>query len=170
MGGGGQSQERAVSWATWLKSDFQGHLVHPQPPPFCDLQASKSPNETPRHPTIRRCPTPPLAKAPLEPACSTQTAFLGHIVESEGNKGLFVTRKSRRTWSVATVSLHLAVLTGFRGHFGQKKAVFGAQNVQFWEGTSRRPRPGAPLVRILLVVTSYPIFSHHEPFMGANTH
>ena len=26
------------------------------------------------------------------------------------------------------------------------------------------------LVRILLVVTSYPIFSHHEPFIGANTH
>ena len=25
------NQERAVSWATWLKTPFQGHVVHPQP-------------------------------------------------------------------------------------------------------------------------------------------
>ena len=45
-----QNQARAVSWATWLKSAFRGHLVHPQPPTFCGFQASESPNETPRHP------------------------------------------------------------------------------------------------------------------------
>ena len=39
--------------------------------------------------------------------------FLGHIVELEGNKGLFVTGQSRRTCSLSTVSLHLAVLTRF---------------------------------------------------------
>ena len=51
--------------------------------------------------------------------------FLGHIVELEGKKGLFDTVKSSRTWSVATVSLRLAVLTKFGGHFGPKKAVLG---------------------------------------------
>ena len=44
------NQERAVSWATWLKSEFRGHLVHPQPPTFYGFQASESPNETRRPP------------------------------------------------------------------------------------------------------------------------
>ena len=43
-----RNQARAVSWATWLKIRFRGHLVHPQPPTFCGFQASESPNETPR--------------------------------------------------------------------------------------------------------------------------
>ena len=51
--------------------------------------------------------------------------FLGHIVQLKGTRGLFGTVKSSRTWSVATVSLRLAVLTGFRGRFGPKKAVLG---------------------------------------------
>ena len=46
-------------------------------------------------------------------------------MELEGDKGLFVTGQLRRMWSVATVSLHLAVLSGFRDCFGQKKAVLG---------------------------------------------
>ena len=44
-------------------------------------------------------------------------------MKAEGNKGLFVTRKSRCTWSVATVSLRLSVLNGLHGCFGQKKAL-----------------------------------------------
>ena len=43
-----QNQERAASWATWLKNEFRGHLVHPQPPTFYGFQASESPNETRR--------------------------------------------------------------------------------------------------------------------------
>ena len=45
-----RNQARPVSWATWLKIRFRGHLVHPQPPTFCGFQASDSPNETPRPP------------------------------------------------------------------------------------------------------------------------
>ena len=45
-----RNQERAVSWATWLKNKFRGHLVHPQPPTFYGFQASESPNETRRPP------------------------------------------------------------------------------------------------------------------------
>ena len=48
-----QNQERAVSWATWLKTTFQGYLVHPQPPTFGSFQASESPHETPRPPYQR---------------------------------------------------------------------------------------------------------------------
>ena len=45
-----QNQERAVSWATWLKTKFRGHLLHPQPPTFYGFQPSESPNETRRPP------------------------------------------------------------------------------------------------------------------------
>ena len=45
-----QNQARAVSWATWLKTEFRGHPVHPQPPTFCGFQASEWPNEPPRPP------------------------------------------------------------------------------------------------------------------------
>ena len=51
--------------------------------------------------------------------------LLGHIVQLDGKKGLLVTGRSRRTWCVGTVCLRLAVLTGFRGRFGPKKAGFG---------------------------------------------
>ena len=45
-----RNQEQAVSWAKWLKIQFRGHLVHPQPHTFCGFQASESPNEPPRPP------------------------------------------------------------------------------------------------------------------------
>ena len=45
-----RNQARAVSWATWLKTEFRGHLVHPQPPTFCGFQAAELPNEMPRPP------------------------------------------------------------------------------------------------------------------------
>ena len=47
-----RNQERAVSWATWRKNEFRGHLVHPQPPTFYGFQASESPND-PRRPPNR---------------------------------------------------------------------------------------------------------------------
>ena len=40
-----QNEEGAVSWVTWLKTKFRGHVFHPQPPTFCGFQASESPNE-----------------------------------------------------------------------------------------------------------------------------
>ena len=45
-----RNQERAVSWAMWLKNEFRGHLVHPQPPTFYHFQALESPNEIRRPP------------------------------------------------------------------------------------------------------------------------
>ena len=57
--------------------------------------------------------------------------FLGHIVGLKGTRGLLDTVKSSRTCSVATVSLRLAVLTGFGGRFGPKKAVLGPKMRSF---------------------------------------
>ena len=47
-----RNQERAVSGATWLKTEFRGHLVHPQPPTFYGFQALEPPNETRRPPYL----------------------------------------------------------------------------------------------------------------------
>ena len=46
-------------------------------------------------------------------------------MELKGTRRLFDAVKSNRTWSVGTVSLRLAVLTGFWGLFGPKKVVLG---------------------------------------------
>ena len=56
-----QNQVRDVSWARWLKTEFRGHLVHPQPPL---LVVSK-----PRNHPMRR----------LDPCTSA------HLVEPEGS-------------------------------------------------------------------------------------
>ena len=69
--------------------------------------------------------------------------FLGHIVELKGTRGLSDTMKSSRTWSVATVSLRLAVLTRFGGRFGPKKAVLGHKMRSF----GRAPPDLAPQPR-----------------------
>ena len=85
--------------------------------------------------------------------CLTQTAhlfrhfwsFLIHIMELEGNKGLFVTE--------VTADVHRGKRLGLFGRFQRvsgpfwaKKGCFGAEKAQFWEGTSRlgapAPAPG----------------------------
>ena len=78
-----RNQARAVSWATWLKSEFRGHLVHPQPPTFCRFHPSESPNETPR---------PPYHGHLVEPEGSSARARRGPTVgppESPGRKKSF---------------------------------------------------------------------------------
>ena len=52
-------------------------------------------------------------------------------------QGAFVTRNSRRKCRVWNVSLRLAVLNGFEGRFGPRKAVLGHKMCSF-----RRAPPG----------------------------
>ena len=61
-------------------------------------------------------------------------------MELEGNKEVFVMGQSRRTCNVGTVYLRLAVLSGFRGCFGPKKAVLGHKMRSF----GRAPPDFAP--------------------------
>ena len=61
-------------------------------------------------------------------------------MELKGTRGLFDTVKASRTFSVATVSLHLAVLTGCWGRFGPKKALLGHKMRRF----GREPPDLAP--------------------------
>ena len=67
--------------------------------------------------------------------------FLGHIAELEGKNGIFVTGQSRLTWKVATVSLRLSILNGFRGSFGPKKTVLGQEMCSFGRAPPDLPPP-----------------------------
>ena len=78
-------------------------------------------------------------------------------MELEGRKELVDTGKSRRTWSVPTVSLRLAVLSRFQGFFGPKMAVFGP-NLQFLKLRSAtcesrsQPPPLSFLLKLCVIV------------------
>ena len=60
-----QNQEGALSWATWLKTKFRGHLVHPQTPL---LVVFKPQNYPTRHPDPRAISH--LAEPESSPACA----------------------------------------------------------------------------------------------------
>ena len=44
-----QNRDLAVSWATWLKSQFPVHFAEIQPPAFCGFHASQWPKRTHGH-------------------------------------------------------------------------------------------------------------------------
>ena len=56
-------------------------------------------------------------------------------MELEGKKGLLVTGQLGRMWSVGTVCGRLAILNGFQGRIGPKKAVLGHQMRSFGKAT-----------------------------------
>ena len=37
------NQKQTISWATWLKTQFRAHLIHPQPPTWSGFHPSKLP-------------------------------------------------------------------------------------------------------------------------------
>ena len=87
-------------------------------------------------------------------------------MELEGRKGLVDTGKSRRTWSVPTVSLRLAVLNVFKGFFGPIMAVFGPK-LQFLKPKSAtcesRSRPPPLSVSLKLCVIVLHTHRYHAP-------
>ena len=95
-------------------------------------------------------------------------------MELEGRKGLVDTGKSRRTWSVPTASLCLAVfLNVFQGFFGPKMAVSGPK-LQFLKLRSAtcesrsRPPPLSFLLKLFVIVLH--THRYHPPEFHPNTH
>ena len=97
-------------------------------------------------------------------------------MELEGRKELVDTGKSRRTWSIPTVSLRLAVLNVFQGFFGPKMAVFGPK-LQFLKlrpatcESCSRPPPLSFLLKLRVIVLHthryhppkfHPNLKHHD--------
>ena len=97
-------------------------------------------------------------------------------MELEGRKGLVGTGKSRRTCSVPTLSLCLAVLNVMQGFFGPKMAVFGPklQLLKLGSATCEsrsRPPPLSFLLKLCVIVLHthryhapkfHPNLKHHD--------
>ena len=81
-------------------------------------------------------------------------------MELEGRKDLVDTGKSSRTWSVATVSLRLAVLNVLHCFFDPKTVVFGPKR-QFLKLRSAtcesrsRPPPSSFLLKLYVIVLQH---------------
>ena len=92
-------------------------------------------------------------------------------MELEGRKELVDTGKSRRTWSVPTVSLRLAVLNVFQGFFGPKMALFDLK-LHFLKLRSAtcescsRPPPLSFLLKLCVMVLH--IHRYHPPKFQPN--
>ena len=146
-----RNQERAVSGATWLKSEFRGHLVHPQPPTFYGFQASESPNET------RRPPYQWSLGAAGGPASPRTVGANGGSTRVPGAKKMIFSK---------VVPRPLGMLKQvFLGHFETVMKRFGPwkipkclengpfldqQWVKNWHLPTWRPRPGPPPVSFWL--------------------
>ena len=91
------NQARAVSWATWLKSEFPGHVVHLQPPIFCGFHPSEAPNEPPRPPYQWS-----LGGAGGQPSPRTAEASGGSTGVPGAKKNHFFQRRSQTTWDAQT--------------------------------------------------------------------
>ena len=92
-------------------------------------------------------------------------------MELERRKELVDTGKSSRTWSVPTISLHLAVLNGFQGFFGPKMAVFGPklQILKLRSATCEsrsRPPPLSFLLNLCVIVLH--THRYHPPKFHSN--
>ena len=92
-------------------------------------------------------------------------------MELEGRKELVDTGKSSRTWSVATVSLRLAVLNVFQGLFGPNMGVFGPK-LQFLKPRSAtcesRCRPPPLSFSLKLCVIVLHTHRYHAPKFHVN--
>ena len=92
-------------------------------------------------------------------------------MELEDCKELVDTGKSRRTWSVPTVSLRLPILNVFHGLFGPKMAVFGPK-LQFLKLRSAtcesrsRPPPSSFLLKLCVIVLN--THRYHPPKFQPN--
>ena len=121
-----RNQERAVSWATWLKSEFRGHLVHPQPPVFSGFQAPDSPNKPPRPPYQWS-----LGGAGGQPGPRTAGANGGSTRVPRGEKNIFSKVVPRPLGMLKQV-----FLAGFEPVvkcFGPRKIAKCLENGPFWD-------------------------------------
>ena len=162
-----RNQERAVSWATWLKYEFRGHLVHPQPLTFYGFQASKSPNETRRPPYQRSLGA---AKGPASPR--TVGANGGSTRVPKAKKKIFSKVVPRPLGMLKQVFLGRfdPVATGF----GSWKIQKCLENGPFWDqqwvknGSKRRfsksdPGPFGMLKQVFLARFE-PVLMEFSPF------
>ena len=120
-----RNQERAASWATWLKTEFRGHLVHPQSPFFYGSQASESPNET------RRPPYQWSLGAAGGPASPRTVGAKGGSTRVPGAKKIIFSKVVPRQLGMLK-QVFLGRLEPVVAHFGPWKIPKCLENGPFW--------------------------------------
>ena len=117
------NQEQAISLATWLKTRFRGHLVHPQPPTFCGFHPSELPKWTPRPPYPG-----PLGCGKLQ--AQAQTGKWVNMVQW-GRKMTFLKNDPRPCVILKQVFLDCFELVV--AHFGPPKIPKCLEDALFWD-------------------------------------
>ena len=118
------NQEQAISLATWLKTRFRGHLLHPQPPTFCGFRPSKLPKWTPRPPYPS-----PLGCGKLQAQAQTGGCPNGSIWFNRGRKMTFLKNDPRPCVMLKQVFLDCFELVV--AHFGPPKIPKSLENGLF---------------------------------------
>ena len=121
-----RNQERAVSWAMWLKTEFRGHLVHPQPPTFHGFHPSESPNET------RRTPYQRSLGAAGGPASPRRVGANGGSTRVPGAKKMIFSKVVPRPLGMLK-QVFLGRLEPVVARFGPWKIPKCLENEPFWD-------------------------------------
>ena len=120
------NQKEAISLARWLKMQFRGHLLHPQPPTFCGFHPSKLPKRSPRPQYLG-----PLDCSKLQAQAQTSGCPNGSTGSSRGNKMTFLKTNLRPCATLKQVFLDRFELVV--AHLGPRKNPKCLENGLFWD-------------------------------------
>ena len=126
------NQEQAISLATWLKTRFPGHLLHPQPPTFCGFHPSELPKRTPRspYPGPASCKLQ-AASCKLQAQAQTGGCPNGSTGSNRGRKMTFLKNDPRPCVMLKQVFLDCFELVV--AHFGPPKIPKCLEDALFWD-------------------------------------
>ena len=132
------NQEQAVSLATWLKTRFRGHLIHPQSPTFCGFHPSELPKQTRTAPYLG-----PLDCGKLQAQTETGGCPNGSTGSNRGRKLTFLKNDPRPCVMLRQVSLDCFELPKMpkcleNGQFWDQKWVNNGSKTHF---SKTKPRP-----------------------------
>ena len=120
------NQEQAISLATWLQTQFQGHLIQPQSPTFGGFRPLELPKRIPRTPYLG-----PLDCGRLQ--AQTETGGCPNVStgSNRGRKPTFLNNDPRPCVMPRQVSLDCLELVV--AHFGPPKMLKCLENGLFWD-------------------------------------
>ena len=120
------NQDQAISLATWLKTPFRGHLIHPQSPTFCGFHPSELPKRTPRPPYLG-----PVGSGKRQAQTQTSGGQDGSLGSNRGRKLTFLKNDPRPCVMLKEVFLDCCELVV--AHFGPPKIPKCLENGLFWD-------------------------------------
>ena len=118
------NHEQAIFLATWLKTRFRGHLIHPQSPTFCGFHPSELPKRTPTPPYLG-----PVGCGKLLAQTETGGCPNGSSGSNRGKKLTFLKNDPRPCVMCCVLDCFEVVVA----HFGPLKIPKCLENGLFWD-------------------------------------